>query len=642
VIFNTKAPTTRCTGACAGTFNGFGGFNNGDGTLTGFVHDWSATMSTLLGNHSLRYGADLRLYRTFGFYGGFDVSPQLTFLPTYTNGPLDNSAVAPLGQEYASFLLGIPSGQMTRSASFAAQNTYYAGFLHDDWKITNRLTLNLGLRYEYESPVSERYNRAVRGFVSTDPNPIAAQAIAAYAKNPISQIAVSQFRVLGGLMFAGPDDHNLWSGQTTNLLPRVGLAYRLDSKTVIRTGYGIFYDTIGVNRSAMIQSGFTAQTPIQASLDNGQAYIATTANPFPNGLLEPQGAAGGLSTFLGQALTAYTASRVQPYSQRWTSAVQRTIAKDLMLEVGYVGNKAIRLPVSQNINATPDQYLSTSPLRDQATINALTAQVPNPFYGLNPIYPKTIAVADLLRPYPEFGDINITEPIGYSWYHALQVRSEKRFSHGLFAGLSYTWSKNMEATSFLNAGDPTVTRSISSLDRPQRLNLSLIYELPFGRGKLVAGDTGKGLNYIIGGWQLNSIFTHQSGAPLAFGNIIFTGSNIHNIALPSDQRSVNEWFNTSAGFITASSQQLADNLRTFPLYLVGVRGDGQTMWDLSLFKRFPLRERMNLEFRFEGYDILNHPNFSDPNTTVTSTAFGTVSSQAGLSREFQGALKLSF
>jgi hypothetical protein len=646
VIFNTKTPTNRCTGACTGTFNGFGGFNNGDGTLTGFIHDWNATMSTLLGNHSLRYGGDFRLYRSFGFFGGFDVSPELTFLPTYTNGPLDNAAFAPLGQEYASFLLGIPSGQMTRSASFAGQNAYYAGFIQDDWKVTRRLTLNLGLRYEYESPMSERYDRSVRGFDSVDANPIAAQAIANYSKNPIPQFPVSQFKVLGGLMFAGQDNHNLWSGQTTNFLPRVGLAYQFNEKTVIRSGYGIFYDTIGINRSAMIQSGFTTQTPIQASLDNGQHFVATTVNPFPNGLQQPQGSGLGFQTFLGQALTAYPTSRGQPYSQRWTVSVQRTVVKDLMLEVGYVGNKAIRLPVMQNINATPNRYLSTSPLRDQASINTLTAQVPNPFFGLNPIYPKTIAVADLLRPYPEFGDINIAEPIGYSWYHALQFQSEKRFSHGLFGGVSYTWSKNMEATSFLNAGDPIPTRSISQYDRPQRVNISAIYELPFGRGRAIGNGVSKGVDYVIGGWQLNSIFTHQSGAPLNFGNAIFVGSDIHSIGLPSDQRSVNAWFNTS-GFITTSNQQLSDssritNIRTFPLYLASVRGDGQTIWNLSLLKRFPIRERMNLEFRFEGYDILNHPNFSDPNTTVTSPAFGTVTSQAGLSREFQGALKLSF
>ncbi len=129
VYINTKAPAGRCAGACTGTYSGFGNFNSGDGTITGIVHDWAATMTTLLGNHTLHYGVDLRLYRGFGFFGGFDVSPQLTFLPTYTNGPFDNSAVASIGQDYASFLLAIPSGQMTQSASFATQNTFYGAFL---------------------------------------------------------------------------------------------------------------------------------------------------------------------------------------------------------------------------------------------------------------------------------------------------------------------------------------------------------------------------------------------------------------------------------------------------------------------------------------------------------------------------------
>ena len=635
VYLNTKAPTGRCTGSCTGTFSGFGNYNTGDGTLTGIVHDWAATLTRLHGKHTLRFGADVRLYRTFGFAGGFDVSPQLTFLPTYTNGPLDNAAVAPLGQEYAAFLLGIPSGQMTRSASYASQNTYYAGFVQDDWKLTRKLTVNLGLRYEFESPMSERFDRAVRGFDRTTPNPIAALAIANYAKNPIPQIPVSQFQVPGGLLFAGANGHELWSGQNKTFLPRIGLAYQVDTNTVIRAGYGIFYDTIGVNRTPEIQTGYTATTPIQASLDNGLHFIATTANPFPSGLLAPQGSSAGLQTNLGQSLTVYPANRVQPYSQRWTFDVQRTFFKDFLVDAGYVGNKAIHLGVDRNINATPNQYLSTSPVRDQATINALSATVPNPFAGINPIYPKTITVADLLRPYPEFGDITETQPLGYSWYHALQARVEKRLAHHYMLGASYTFSKNMEATSFLNAGDPGVNRSIGALDRPHRLNLQNIVELPPGR------SWARPLRWIAGGWQVNNIFTYQSGAPLGFGNIIFNG-NLHDIPLSSGERSANQWFNTSAGFVTASAQQLASNIRTFPKALAGVRGDGQTDWNLSLIKHFKVKERVNLELRFEGYDIMNHPNFSDPNTTVTSSAFGTVTSQAGLSREFQGAIRVTF
>jgi len=641
VYLNTKPLTKPCTGSCTGTYSGFGNFQAGDGTITGMIHDFAATITTLHGNHSLHYGADLRLYRSFGFNGGYDVSPGFQFLPTYTNGPNDNSTVAPIGQEYAAFLLGIPAGQMTRSASYATQNSFYGLFVHDDWKLTPKLTLNIGLRYEYESPMSERYDRSVRGFDRNDPNPIAADALTNYAKNPIAQIPVSQFRVLGGLMFAGPNNHSLWSSQKTNLLPRIGLAYQLNDNTVIRAGYGIFYDTIGVNRSPAIQSGFTASTPIQASLDNGLHYIASTANPFPGGLLAPQGAGGGLTTFLGQALTVFPVDRQQPYSQRWTLNVQRLIARQFVLEAAYVGNKAIHLPVDRNMNATPNQYLSTSPFRDPTTIGILTTLVPNPFFGLNSIYPKTIAVSDLLRPYPQFGDITETQPLGYSWYHALQVRGDKRFSQGYTIGMSYTWSKNMEATSFLNPGDAAVNRNISQYDRPHRLNISAVYELPFGKGRMFGANVNKAMDLLIGGWQLNTIITYQSGAPLSFGDIIFLG-NIKDIPLPSGRRSVAQWFNTSAGFVTASAQQRANDIRTFPKYLAGVRGDGQSIWNISVTKRLPITERVRVEFRAECYDALNHPNFSDPNTTVTSTAFGTVTGQAGLSREFQGALRLVF
>ena len=162
--------------------------------------------------------------------------------------------------------------------------------------------------------------------------------------------------------------------------------------------------------------------------------------------------------------------------------------------------------------------------------------------------------------------------------------------------------------------------------------MAWVYELPMGKGKQWV-NSGPA-SYIVGGWQVNSIFTYQSGSPQSFGNVIFLG-DLHDIPLPSDQRSVNRWFNTAAGFVTASAQQPSFNIRIFPKYLAGVRGDGQTDWNASLLKTFAIRERVKLQLRFEGYDVLNHPNLSDPNTTVTSSAFGVVTSQAGLSREFQ-------
>ncbi len=466
IYMNTKAETSSCTGACTGTFSGFGNFNNGDGTNTGIIHDFAGTFNTLHGSHDLHYGAEFRLYRSFGFNGGYDVSPGLQFLPTYTNGPLDNSPVAPIGQEFASFLLGIPSaGQVTRSASYADQNTHSAAFIQDDWKLNPKLTLNLGVRYEYESPVSERYNRAVRGFDYTDSNPIAAQAMANYAANPVPGLPVSQFHVLGGLMFANPQDHNLWSQGPGHLLPRFGLAYQLDSKTVLRSGYGIFFDTIGVNRSPAIQTGFTATTPVIASYDNGVRYVANLENPFPNGI-QQGGTVTGLTTNLGQTLSVYPNSRVQPYSQRWTFDLQRMLPAQFLLDVAYVGNKAIHLTDTRNINAVPNQYLSTTGTRDQATINYQTQSFPNPFFGINSVYGATITRADLLRPYPEFGDINLIENNGYSWYHALQVRAEKRFSNDYTLNVDYTWSKLWRRLVFsIPATPPSIAPSANMTGR---------------------------------------------------------------------------------------------------------------------------------------------------------------------------------
>jgi len=641
VYVNTKALTKPCSGPCTGTFSGFGNFRDGDGVTTGLIHHFAPTVNNLHGSHNLRYGADLRLYRSFNKRGGYDVSPGFQFLPTYT-GPNDTASPAPIGQDFAAFLLGIPSGQMQRSASYATQDKFAGLFIQDDWRVTSKLTFNLGLRYEYESPETERFNRAVRGFDRTTISPIAAQARATYAANPIPELPLDQFQVLGGLMFAGPSNRELWEGQKTNFLPRVGVAYQISEKTVVRAGYGVFYDTIGVNRSPAIQTGFTATTPINASLDNGLTYIATTANPFPNGLQSPLGASGGLATNLGQSLTVYPVRRKQPYAERWALSLQRLFARQFLVDVGYVGNRGIHLPVDRELNPMNPQYLSRSPERDQKTIDFLSQKFPNPFFGINSVYPNSITRADLLRPYPQFGSITETQPIGYSLYNALQVRTEKRFSSGYTLNLAYTWSKAMDGIRFLNPADTVLEYAISENDRPHRLVISGLWDLPIGRGRTFAAHAPKALDYVIGGWQLNGVLTKQSGPPLAFGDVILRG-NAKDVALPSGQRSVDQWFNTSL-FERDSKKQLDPKfqIRTFPDFLPWIRGNGQSKLDLSLVRHFNFKERTRLEFRAESYDVMNHPNFDTPSTDPTNKAFGTVKSQGGLSREFQFALKVIF
>lgn len=625
-----------------GAFSTISPWESGDGTNTSITHSFTGNVTKLIGTHNLKMGADFRVYRAFGNRFPRSVSPDLDYQSTYTRGPFDNSTSAPVGQELAAMLLGVPGGSMERTASYALQDRFLGLYLQDDFKVTGKLTLNLGLRYEREWPMTERYDRLVGGFAFGVENPIAAEAKANYAMNPIPQIPVDQFNVLGGLTFVGVNGNSRspFEGETNNFIPRVGLAYQLGPRTVLRAGYGTFFDSIGVNKSVAFQDGFSQITPIQASLDNGLTYVANNANPFPNGLLPPLGAAGGLTTNLGQALDFYYRSRKHAYSQRWSFGIQQQIS-EFILDVSYVGNRGTRLGVDRDLNETPAQYLSTSPFRDQETIQFLTRQVPNPFAGTDPIYGARTSVGNLLRPYPHFGRILVEEPIGYNWYHALQARVEKRFSRGFTFQMAYTWSKLMEATEFLNRTDPMPTEVISGLDRPHRLALSWIYELPFGRGRAFGANLPGPVGLFVEGWQINGIVTFQSGSPLGFGNAIFTG-NIDDIALSADERDVDRWFNTAAGFNRNSAQQLANNIRTFPLRFSGIRGDAQNRWDISALKNFLITERVNLEFRAECFNALNHANFNNPNTTPTSSSFGRITGTSSQARTFQFALKLKF
>jgi hypothetical protein len=199
----------------------------------------------------------------------------------------------------------------------------------------------------------------------------------------------------------------------------------------------------------------------------------------------------------------------------------------------------------------------------------------------------------------------------------------------------------MQATEFLNPTDTLPYRSLSDMDRPNVYAASALWELPVGRNRHSLSNLPGPVNAIIGDWQLAGDIVHQSGAPLAWGNIIFNG-DIHNVSLPADQRSADEWFNVNAGFNRVASQQLANNIRTFPLRFTGIRAQGQTIGNLSLIRNYHVAERLTAQFRAEAYNVANHPVFAAPNTTPSSSAFGTVTSDASEPREWQFALKLIF
>jgi len=265
-------------------------------------------------------------------------------------------------------------------------------------------------------PITESFDRVVAGYDFLTANPIEAQARAVYARNPLPELSAADFRATGGLTFVGQGGRGRspFRGEKNNFLPRLGLAYKLGSRTVVRAGYGIYYDSLGVNKTTAQQTGFSQSTPIRASLDNGLTFVANNANPFPQGLIEARGAAGGLATSLGQGFSFYDPNQTHAYSQRWSFALQHMLPGQVVIEPGYTASRGTRLGVTRDFNALPNQYLSTSAARDDGRIASLALVFPNPFFGLAPSYIGTITRANLLRPYPQFGSLTAIASDGYT------------------------------------------------------------------------------------------------------------------------------------------------------------------------------------------------------------------------------------
>lgn len=592
-------------------------------------HNFSAQATYIRGTHTRRFGADFRVLQESRYSWG-NISPAFSFTTAYTQGPVDNSPAAPIGQALAAFEFGILSGGgIDRNAAASEQSKYLGLYYQDDWKVSRRLTINLGLRYDLDLPLTERYNRSVSSFDFSRVLPFDAEARANYARSPLPEVPVESFRSVGSIRYPGVDGQPryMWNSDKNNLAPRVGLAWHVQPGTVLRAGYGIFYEPTGSDRSNTIQSGYSRRTPLTATIDNGVRFIADMQNPFPNGVLEPLGASTGYRLGLGTSLSFFNPGMHSPYNQRWSAGVQRQLARRLFVETTYVGNRAVGLLVSQQYNAIPAQYLSRLPYRDQALINSLGAAVPNPFYKLPgwegaPMQGMTVSRQQLLRQRPQFVSVAASGNIGYSWYHALQVRAEKRLSHGFTLDATYTWSKSMEAMQRINDSDTMPLRTISSLDRTHILAISGIYQLPFGRGKKWL-RSNRWLDLGIGGWQLQAIYQAQNGQPIDFGNIFFYGDPA-NIAVPVGDRKVERWFNVDAGFERNSTKQPGSNIRTFPLRFNAIRSDGINNWNISAIKNFTLREGVALQFRAEAVDATNATVFAAPNTSPASSAFGQV------------------
>jgi hypothetical protein len=625
------------------------------------------TLTQIWGNHTIKYGYDYRKlrerFRTEGYSAG-----RFLFDGTYTMQASNSGGTQRdrPGRDIASFILGIPvvstSGSIIDNPTeYDTTSSYQGFFIHDDFRFSPKLTFNIGLRYEVETGVREKEGRIVTGFDQTAASPIAAQALANYNANIPAGVPVGAFQNLtGGLIFANGSDEANQKTDWNNFQPRLGVSYAINEKTVIRAGFGIFTSPFQIQ--PIFQPGFSTPTQFTPSTNNGLTFLATLQNPFPNGITPSPGAALGLLTFTGRDVTSTNAvgptsvvlsnERKNANFSRFVIGVQRELPYKIAVEALYINSKGYDLAVNRELNAIPRQYLNdfTNVTDGAAILAAVAAQnqfltstlVANPLRGLIPdggaFNGNTIARRRLLTPFPQFGNIAITEYNGTSSYQSLQLQVVKRFTNSLSLNGSYTFSREHQKTQYLNPQDDELIDIVSPTERPHRFTFSAIYELPIGKGRWIGGNWNSVVDAIFGGWQFQGVYEWQSGEPLQFGNVYYSGDPDELVSRlgKKDAAGLRYGIDIPAFDITGfyvNGVQLAANvpafgnnytsgsantLRSFPLTTGNLRNQRFLKFDVGMSKNFRIREKMKLQLRIEAINALNTPYFSAPNLDPTN------------------------
>ncbi len=604
--------------------------------------------SKVSGNHIFKFGWEgRRMEVDNGEAQAMD--GNFSFNNTITQGPDPTKATNTGGNSLASMLLGIGSGTMTQNSKIAdTQSYYYAWYFADDWKVSRRLTLNLGIRYEIEVPRTERHNR-MNYFDPNVASPLAGPAGIPGLKGGIEFLGVNG---IGNRQFPIP-----WK----EIAPRLGFAYQLNSKTILRGGGGIFYTPGATKAGGVVGNfGFRTDTTYTGSSDGltPQVYLD---NPFPTGLVPPTGSSLGLLSQIGQAIQEPIPTDRIPYTENWSFGIQRELPGAILVDASYVGNHGVQLISS----AEGNQNLNQLTAQQMALGSAVLQQVPNPFYGLiatGVLSTKTIPQYYLLRKYPQFASVGMLYPQGSnSSYNAFQLKVTKRFKSGLQFMLAYADQKQIDDSSIIeNVGAQAAgqdlycrrcDRAVSANNISQRFVYSSVYELPFGRHRHWGASWNPFVNAVLGGWQANGILTLQTGFPLNIlngANTTLGSANAGNWSLRPNNNGqsaalsgeaetrLNQYFNTSV-FSLAAPFTFGNTGRTLP----DVRGPGTTNLDGSFFKSFVVRERVTAQFRVEAFNASNTPKFNNPNTTANSNQFGRITA-AGSARQLQMGLKLLF
>ncbi|MFN0107041.1 MAG: carboxypeptidase regulatory-like domain-containing protein [Bryobacteraceae bacterium] len=615
-----------------GISNGLPGFNTGTAGLRASINlQFFNMMTKIIGNHTMKAGFDLRTLQGNNLQrsspsGSFNFNTGLTGNP---------AAQAGTGSAYASFLLGeVASASGTTHLGESQRGKSYSAFFQDDWKMTRRLTVNLGLRWDYQTQPVEANN----GMTNFDP--------ALRLDNGL----------LGGTVFAGADGQprNFREGDFNDYAPRIGIAYDLfgGGKTVLRAGYGIYYPSQFWRNNYGSVNGF-ANTSTSYPSGNVNLKAFQFSSGFPSPLLQPVGRALGPKAFLGQGASYDETSGTTPMSQQFTASLQHQLPGRILIDVSYSGNQGSHFTTgSWNLNQLDNQYLGLG--------LALQDQVPNPNAGRvpGPLGNATITREQSLLPFSHYQGISVRNPrMGNFNSHLFIVSLEKRMSKGLTFMFNFTGGKiiseglgtpvdfgAIEQTNLTAYQDSKfnrrLERSVDPTDVSKRAVVSLLYELPFGRG---AGL----VNRLVGGWQINTIGIMQTGLPVAISganNFRASRPNSTSESAKLETPSSARWFNTDA-FINPPNYTFGNVGRVLP----DVRGPGTFNWDLSFIKNTRFTERFNLQFRAEMFNFMNNVNLGIPNGGFSagpngrnqSGTFGTITS-ARDSRNIQLGLKFLF
>src|SRR5229473_3582241 len=636
----------------------------------------AATLDKVHGQHDIKFGFDGRIH-------------QINYIQT--NAPVgffsfntDASDACPSGQDLcggdsmASFMMG----QMTQGCASngcgsyeeiqfrpATTNYQYGFFAQDNWKVTPKLTLNLGLRYDVTLPRTDRFNHQDY-FDANATSPLNGGSLT--YTDPVTGQPVN-LALKGGEVFASSKQRTNYVTDWSNFQPRFGFAYQVVPNTVVRGGYGIYY---GQSRSGVTgvvpygSAGFNQYTNVITVNPNDLATpFVNLNNPFKFGLIQPAGNSLGLLNDVGFGANGpirTPAWNQTPYEQSWSFGIEHALPSHILINAEYIGKKGTHLPFSGSternflgpwVESLPvGDFTAATPCQAGLSIACLSSAVTNPFAGLISDPNSTIGSSfpqiqyyQLLRPFPHFTGVS-TEPqmIANSIYHRLQLTAEKKYSNGLQLLATFAWSKSIDnasaadtnvswAGSFDSLQDPNkpeLERSLSSFDIPYVLQFSYSYDLPVGHGRAFLGNMPRWADLIIGGWKTNGIWRISDGRPLAFflddgGQPLPTyGSQRPDIVGTPKRNHGSDWvdnyFVDNNVFQRPAPYTLGDARRT----LGSVRSPWSFTTNLSVGKQFPIREEMSFEFRLEARNAFNHPVFGTPNTSVVSgqSDFGTVTS----------------